>query len=219
VCEDVPDYITQPYTCYDTETVSTVVKDYDVNANVVFNFGVVPAGVQPNTQLNVNLDQDQVSVTAKDKQLVLFAIRNDQSQVSNGVLNLTVTYNVLMASVAELLSPLSQDLADFAIKGDNLTFTAAHIGHPDTILPHLKIKQGDDLIDADLAQAQYQLTDVNGRTQVTVPLTALGVKLNPSKKVDIKVTLTLVVSTNVLNPETLSSILGKQLKAKATIKP
>jgi hypothetical protein len=186
---------------------------------VLFNFGQVPAGIQAREEVQVSLNNDQVSVHVRDsKQLVLFAERTDTSQMGNGVLNLATTYNVEMASISELLAPVSQDIQDVSILNDNLMFSVGYVEHPDTFVPYIRVRQNShNLVDRDLRQGEYVLAGTqNGRTMVIVALPALGVNVLKGKDAELKLTAKLVLSGNILNPLILPT--GKDLTKRATVR-
>jgi hypothetical protein len=219
VCSEVPYYVSEAYTCYQTHQTAKTVKDYDVIANVIFNFGPVPAGVQAREQFNVTLNGENLWTPVKDSgQLVIFSERKNQASQNGGLLNLAVTYDIDFASKNEILAPFAMDPAGFAIKSDVLTFDVGHVVHPDTFLPELKIKQdGDTLIERALMQSEYQLVNQNGRTSVVVNLLGLGLKLDRAEKAEVKVTTKLIIAGNVVNPGALPSKLEKSGKAKIKV--
>jgi hypothetical protein len=191
-----------------------------VIASVLFNFGQVPAGIRPKEQFTVTLNEDKVSINVKSsKQLVMFYDRKDHSQLSNGVLNLATTYNIEMASLAEIVAPFTQPMSDIAISNNQLTFSVGAIDQPDTFMPRIRIRQNShSLIDRDLQQQEYQLVQgASGRTLVIVPLANLGLALDKTKKADLKLTAKLVLSGRVLNPSILPK--KKELVGRATVIP
>jgi hypothetical protein len=187
-----------------------------VLASVFFNFGPAPLGVRPNEEIQVTLNGDNLSVNVRDsRQFALVSFRQDSAQMNGGILNMATTYNVQLARIDDVLRPVTQPVSDFTIRNDVLTFTVGQIYYAESFLPRIRIQQGGtNIIDRDLSFNEYQLVNLNGRTQVVVELLSLGVQLRRSENANLKVTSQLD-ARSILNPNTVP--VGQEQVGRATV--
>jgi hypothetical protein len=195
------------------------VKDYDVDASVLFNFAPVPTGIKSKAQYAVTLNGDTLTTSVTETaKLIHLADKQVHSQVNGSILNMAVTYNVLLIKPAEILSPFAVNIAGFAIKQDTLVFTTGHVEHPETFQPKIRVVQSNKkLIDRDLKQNEYRLANAaNNSTVVIVDLAKLGLKLDKSQPATVRATIKLVLAGKILNPKLLPAKAEKV--ANATVR-
>jgi hypothetical protein len=217
-CYTVPQYEERAYACQKTVSTPYQVKDYDVVASVFYNFGQVPAGINAAERFNTSIKGDQITNSVVGSgQLVIFSERNETQKLTGKVLSKAVNFKIEFASRDSLLSPFAVEPNSATLKQGVLRYNIGVVEHPDTFQVHLNLKQKDTLLKRDLAQNEYRLVDGGTHTIVEINLVALGVTLDPKKKLEAKIISKLVLSGTILNRDILPSTLEKLGKAKLKV--
>lgn len=212
-CHEEPDYRDVPYTCYETVPVPHEVKDFDVVANVKFEFTADTTTLKPQELLGVVLDGDKLQVQAMQtsKQFLLFADKQQSEQVSGQLKTIETLVRIHLVDSKVVAAPFNGGVLDMAFQNDKASFSLAPF---DASLTKIVMKvnrrtmKGPVMVFARELLPQEITTSILGlRTKIeTVTLAQLGLdKVKGGIRITIEVSPKLNGAT-VLNPQDLGVV-------------
>jgi hypothetical protein len=203
-CNTVTDTETEYYSCKQSFSVPHVVKDFELENNIVINVEInrkLPAGLKE----VIDFDQTATALTIKSVQStgkVLLYATQSQTEVSNNhnfkKLKTIVTIKMMDRNLAlgAFLSPIGEITADsngFKIT-TGLILDAAAV-HFDVLLSRNKLFGKDEVVlQKSLLSSEGNLVNSDSQTVISFDFEKLGVKKKVAGK---KIDLSLIVQTNL----------------------
>jgi hypothetical protein len=213
VCQDVPVYRNEPYTCYETVQVPYEVFDYFVQGNYKINFLSEAPNANENFSLVQNGDDFGLSVRSSGNYLIS-ATKNVQESYSDQLKTIDVTYSVLMNDLAPEINVIRSGITNLVTPDKKII--SMQIAQHSGVLPlviHLKavmpISWGRDvlMIDRDLKAVDYQIVNVAGIATVMINPFQVIEKFKEKYFYDFTVTLKLETKgANIINLRDIGSL-------------
>lgn len=194
VCEDVPSYRNESYSCTRTREVSHRELDYTLEAKVLMNFAEIPVSLGANEKFTLSLSDSDFKIDLdSSKKLLVFADRSQTVDFHGDVKEINAKVNISFMNLAEINLAIKDGIDDVEIDNNGiLSFSVGVYGSQLKFKHNLKIMQSKfgkdvEVLNKDIDSSLFNITNLNGKNLYSVNLVKLGVKLNNKKhKINIK---------------------------------
>jgi hypothetical protein len=207
-CRYVPEYRNEPYTCYRDVKVPFEVFDYNVQANVTFDFSNSRNATRASEQFEANLSGDNFSLNLNASgKYIVFATKSQTQSREGDLVTMNINYRVKMVDFDKAAGAFEAGYQNFQINTESIKFfmdldKSFEYKHFLDIKKRKFFRKPVTLVSRELNTSQ--ITNDNGEFQID--FSKLGLDITKGRyKVYLETSLN-INSDSVLNREILSKL-------------
>ncbi len=225
-CDQVAQYHTESYGCYETVKIPYQEFDYNTKATVTLEFGATPMELEAKEEFKVVLNGETISLQLKgSEKIITFKINEEQTAEMNGTTKeINAVYTLAFADKAEAFSATSSDLTELKYEDGKLTFYIGSISEMAKLSTELLWKQqrllffGKRKLHKGIVEEKHlTMVEEDDKVKVTIDLKELYPKIRKRKHA-FSVKNTLSFDYPILNPKSELPKMENSAKIEKKIK-